>query len=161
MVQVNSEDFNKQEAKARAGYSYQLDGATDVWLSHADEVLRGSLWADDCDGLAETILDLIARAGCPLNRLYRLAVIAPNGEGHMTGAGVDDAGRVWILGDTFATGPYRAENVRHTAKIYNRLDETWGRDPVTGKPIAKWRKGFPWQLVDAKASHDGQLGEPA
>jgi hypothetical protein len=153
--------FDECEADARRGYSYQRDGETDIWLSHYDDVVADRLWSDDCDGLAETVLDLIARRGYPLSLLYRLAVFAPNGEGHMAGAGVDDAGRVWILGDTFGTGPYRAENVRHTPKIYNRLDETWGRDPKTGKPISKWRKGFPWQLVDAKAAHDGQLGEPA
>lgn len=131
------------DRRARAQWTYISDPADkDIWRSHADDVLANRPWGDDCDGLAETVLDLCCRAGLARACAYRLVVKASSdGSGHMVGCVIDVVGRMWIVGDTFVPNPYPAEAMRHRADIYNRLSEQ------------AWRGGAPWQLVP---NHTGE-----
>jgi hypothetical protein len=137
-------ELTNWDALARAHFTYQADGAIDEWLSHADEALAGKPWFDDCDGLASTYLDLCTRAGLPLQDAYQMAVIAPNGQGHMVACTKASEGRLWIGGDTFAP-IYAAERMRHKPQIYHRLSE-FTIDPVSKQIKQTWRKGAPWIL---------------
>lgn len=133
---VNAAEIRRWDLAARARYVYQPDApGTDTWRSHAPDVLAGCAWAGDCDDLASTVLDLCDRAGAQLPEQYRLIVTAPNGEGHMIAAQVDDAGRIWIIGDTFGSEPYPAESCPHKPVRYQRMSEV--ADDT-------WREGAPW-----------------
>lgn len=133
------------DAKARQNFTYQADPpGEDTWRSHAADVLSGKPWSDDCDGLAETVLDLCIRAGLPITCAFRLVVRASSdGSGHMVGCIFDVVGSIWIVGDTFVPFPYPAAQMRHTPDIYNRLSEQ------------AWRAGAPWKLIAPT-----QPGEP-
>lgn len=129
-------DIFRWDARARAGFTYQEDPlAFDNWRTHALDVLNGKPWADDCDGLAMTVLDLCIRDGLPMEDAFRLAVrAASDGSGHMVGCVYDDDLNIWIVGDTFEA-PYMADFMRHKPNIYNRMSEQ------------EWRAGVPWRLT--------------
>lgn len=128
-------DIARWDARTRRSFSYVADKDGDTWRSHAAEVLADEPWADDCDGLAETCLDLCCRTGLKTEDAYRLAVFASSdGSGHMVGCAKDDDGQLWIVGDTFSDKPYLASHMRHRPNVYNRLAEDI------------WREGAPWRL---------------
>ena len=136
---MDAAKIHEIELQARARFTYFPDPVDrDYWRSHGDEVLANKDWKDDCDGLASTILDLLGRAGMPLEDRYRLLVDSDHDgkPDHMIGACVDDAGDVWIVGDTFNHAPYHAASMLHGPYEYNRLSEA-GAKPV-------WRGGVPW-----------------
>lgn len=129
-------ELSHWQAVALQGFSYLADPVgKDTWRSHAIEALAGTPWHDDCDGLAETVLDLCFQHGCALSDGYRLVVAASSdGSGHMVACiNTSDVG-LMICGDTFNPLPYYAEMIRHKPNVYNRLSEQ------------SWRKGFPWTL---------------
>jgi hypothetical protein len=131
------------DARARARFTYRADGPQDEWRSHADEVEAGRAWADDCDGLASTVLDLLCRAGCPLDHAFRMAV-SSTGSGtadHMIGCVQDDQGDFWIVGDTFHAC-YAAGACRHQPIEYNRLDEHLPDHE------SLWRDGAPFERAN-------------
>lgn len=125
------------DARARAQFTYQADPqGEDTWRSHFADVIANRPWSDDCDGLAETVLDLCVRAGLPVSCAFRLVVEASSdGSGHMVGCVIDVVGNMWIVGDTFVPHPYPAAAMLHKPDIYNRLSEQ------------AWRGGAPWKLV--------------
>lgn len=138
---MRAEEIRTWDMKAHAQFDYVDDGAVDTWRSHADEVLAGKEWQGDCDDLAHTALDLMARAGAPLTSLCRLTVYASsNAAGHMVGAALDDDGKWWIVGDTYAAEPYAGTAMLHTPKDFNRLSEA---GPGFLDPV--WRVGVPWK----------------
>lgn len=132
---MDAERIRAVDLSARARFVYTPDPADrDTWRSHADDVLAGRVWEDDCDGLASTVLDLLARAGVALPALYRL-VVDSSGCGradHMIACAWDAAGACWIIGDTFGEA-YPAKDCRHRPLQYQRMD-----DAIT------WRDGAPW-----------------
>lgn len=134
--------INRWDRRARERWRYLADAA-DAWRSHADDVLAGRAWRGDCDDLASTALDLLARAGCPLDRLWRLIVTAAGGQRHMVGCVQADDGRLWIVGDTFGAC-YRAESMAHSPVQSCRLDEAHADDNR-----GLWREGAPWTLERA------------
>lgn len=138
---MRADEIRAWDLKARAKYSYLADPpGEDTWRSHADDVLAGKDWSGDCDDLASTVLDLLGRAGEPLSNLYRVIVAAnasaePN---HMIGAVADERGAVWVVGDTFGSEPYPAEDCPHRPVRYQRMSEVM--------PDNTWREGAPWAV---------------
>lgn len=135
-------EINKWDALARAGFTYQADGAAtpeaNRWRSYADDAIAGRPWAGNCDALGSTVLDLCTRAGIPLQDAYRLCVYASSdGSGHFVGCCSDQIGKMWIVGDTFRDAPYPVVEMHHKPDIYNRLSEQ------------VWRKGVPWTMAPA------------
>lgn len=134
-------EIQQLDLAARRRFTYRRDRADrDEWRSHADQVLAGEYWAGDCDDLASTVLDLAGRDGAPLALRFRLLADAspPSGRfNHMVAAIQDEAGRFWIVGDTFAPA-HTAEGFLHRPFAYHRLDEYRDGDPL-------WRDGAPWQ----------------
>ena len=135
-----AEAIRRADNEARESWTYLADPpGHDTWVSHAEEAAAKTDWADDCDGLTITALQLCHAA--PLAQRYILLVRtteattpAPD---HMVGAAMDDQGVLWIVGDT--VGPaYRCEACAYSPGYYWRLDE---RGPDE-KPV--WREGFPW-----------------
>lgn len=125
---------------ARKRWSYAADAAVqESWRSHADHVLRGEAWAGDCDDLASTVLDLLARDGVPPQSMWRVMVDSYGGAkiDHQVGMVQDDAGMFLIVGDTFGpTSPAAAS--RHRIILAHRLDEYFPDG------TAMWREGPPW-----------------
>lgn len=125
------------DGRARLRFTYQPDlSDRDNWRSHADDVEAGRDWSGDCDDLASTVLDLLARASVPLDQLYRLIVSTRRNDApdHMMACAWDDRGACWIIGDTF--GPaYPAQDCPHQPLQYQRMDD-----------IGVWRDGAPWVL---------------
>lgn len=125
------------DGRARQRFTYQPDPAPrDLWRSRAEQVLADADWQGDCDDLASTVLDLLARDGVALGRLYRLIVSTRRNDvpDHMTACAWDDRGVCWIIGDTY--GPaYPAKACPHQLISYQRMDE-----------IGIWRDGAPWVL---------------
>lgn len=121
---MDAETIRAWDVKARAGFNYQPDPPDDdTWRSHAPEVLDGMAWADDCDGLTSTVLDLLSRFGVPLSGLYRLICSTKDGKtpDHMIGCVWDDVGACWVVGDTFGAC-YPARDCPHVVLEYASLD---------------------------------------
>jgi hypothetical protein len=128
-------DIKRIDAQARARFTYQAD-LFENWRSHADAVLRGEAWADDCDGLTYTVLDLLQRAGMAATDLWRMEVSsAKNGQlDHLIGCARTAAGEFWIVGDTF--GPaYPAARLYHQPLSFMRLDLPPGAASTLGAPF--------------------------
>lgn len=103
------------DSRARTNYTYKHDPDNhDNWKSYADEVLDNKAWADDCDSLASTVLDLLARDGAKLENLFRVLVSsAKNGKiDHMVAYAMDSKGDLYVVGDTFST-IYPRRGMRH------------------------------------------------
>lgn len=127
-VMTNKDKLVKWDHAARERFTYVTDdvqfGVTDDWRSHADDVLAGKHWKDDCDGLASTVLDLLARDGYDPSLMYR-AVVDSTGKGdkidHFVGI-VSDGSELFVVGDTF--GPvYPIKEMRHKLVAVSRVSE--------------------------------------
>jgi hypothetical protein len=144
---VKADTIITWDAEARTRWTYKADPVDyDNWRSHAFDVIAGRAWEDDCDGLAFTVLDLVGDSrsptGAPMTDRYMVIVASDPSKSraldHMIGAVIDDAGGMWIVGDT--AGPaYRAEECTYGPGLYWRLSD---RNPDTGKP--QYHGGFPW-----------------
>ena len=135
---MTEEELKHWDARAREKFTYREDQGVDTWRSHAAEVLAGTPWSGDCDDLTATVNDLLSRAGCPLDQLYRLLVSTTRTEtvDHTVACAVDDHGGFWVLGDTFRPA-YPAAGMPHRGITYNRLSEA--------APKVIWRDGTPWK----------------
>lgn len=133
---MRADAIRAADTRARAGFAYRADLVIvgDNWRSHADDALAGRPWSGDCDDLTSTVFDLLTRAGAGLSGLYRLLVSTRDGKtvDHMVGATWDDAGRCWIIGDTFGAC-YPAADCAHIVIRYQTLDN-----------IDVWRDGAPF-----------------
>ena len=77
------------------------------WESFADSALAGKPWVGDCDNLAFTVLDLLARQGFPIERMWRLqARASTRGILHMVGGVQLSDGRFLVVGDAMRKGYY-------------------------------------------------------
>lgn len=115
------------DATARKKYTYVTDaeqyGVEDQWTSHADTVLAGKPWKDDCDGLASTVLDLLARDGYAPDLMYRAMVSSTGGKvvDHMIGI-CSDSTTLYVVGDTF--GPtYSLKKIQHRIIAVSRVSD--------------------------------------
>jgi hypothetical protein len=141
-ARMNINDVQTLEHKLRQGFSYQADFAStpaeNHWRSYYEKAAAGETWSGNCSDLTSTILDGLCRGGLNLSDGYFLAVFdyLQHG-GHAVGCVKTDDGRMWVVGDTFATQSYPAETMRHKPDIYHRLSE----------PVTEWRKGVPWKIV--------------
>ena len=73
--------------QVRSLFIWQCDrvtfGVPEDWRSHADQVERGEVFFDDCDGFALTCAELLTRRGIP-REFIRLAFCrTETGEGHL------------------------------------------------------------------------------
>lgn len=141
---MNLAGIAKIDDQARRIWTYKADApgvAGNLWRSFAAEVLAGKSWAGDCSDLVATVNDLLAQAGVPLEKLYRVIVASGlHGEvpDHQVGAVEDDAGEMWVVADTGFSRPYNPHGIHYRACCYNRLSEA----SALG---AQWREGYPWQ----------------
>lgn len=118
----------KWDSAARKKFTYVTDkeqyNEVDQWTSHADEVLAGKAWKDDCDGLTATVLDLLARDGYDPSLMYRAMVASPQSGGeidHMIGI-CSDGTTLYVVGDTF--GPiYKIKQTQHKIIAVSRVSE--------------------------------------
>ena len=73
-------DIISRDAEARDNWTYLSDPKNDDnWIVHAEEAAAKTPWADDCDGLTITALQLCHAAA--LSQRYILLVRTPPG-GH-------------------------------------------------------------------------------
>lgn len=126
------------DAQVRANWTYRADPAgIDIWRSSAAEVMAGHAWSGDCADLASTFLDLAARRGQPLDRLYRIIANAAGAQygDHMAAAAAADDGSLWLCGDTFPPGCYPAGVQAWAPVRYQRMSEA---------ARGVWRDRAPW-----------------
>jgi hypothetical protein len=117
MSDQNIQKLVKWDSAAREHYTYEYDKIqykkAEDWRSHADEVLAGKKWKDDCDGLAMTVIDLLCRDNYDPELLYRAMVDSTGGKNidHFIGI-ASDGSRWFVVGDTF--GPaYPIAQMKH------------------------------------------------
>ena len=89
----------------RLNFTYVSDDVQygkDEWHSHYAEVKAGKNWQDDCDGLAETTIDYLAKEGVPRDHMWRLLVsVEKSGVvDHMVAVVATDDGKYYVVGDT-------------------------------------------------------------
>lgn len=68
------------------------------WTSHADDVLEGNIFQDDCDGFAFTCCELLIKEGLPKEDVMFIVCHDETGSGHAV-CGIQDgeSGKTWIL----------------------------------------------------------------
>lgn len=126
----NLENAKKWDDFVGSRFTYTSD-KVENWRSHATELLVDKKYhmKDDCDGLASTVLDLLARSGVPLKNLWRVVVKSPQADAntyidHMIGMVKLDNGRRYIVGDTFSQGkPVPVDRCPHTLVETSCLEE--------------------------------------
>lgn len=133
-VEQNLVKLVKWDSKARENYTYEYDKIqfkkNDDWRSHADSVLAGKKWKDDCDGLASTVIDLLIRDGYNPNLLWRAMVDSTGGTkiDHFVGI-ASDGQRLLVIGDTF--GPvYSLAKMKHRLLAVSKLTDGLAWTPV-------------------------------
>ena len=123
---MNAYQIAEIDNRVRLKFTYVRD-EYDMWTSYADEILRGENIKGDCDDLASTVLDIMAREGADPAKMYR-AQVSTTKTGpvdHMVGMITDDLGRLWIVGDTFKSA-YRANRMSHRLVKTAKLSEGLG-----------------------------------
>jgi hypothetical protein len=127
MVNSLTKKLIKWDQEARKNWTYEFDnkqfGKTDDWRSHANAVLAGKHWRDDCDGLASTIIDLLVRDGYPPNKLWRCVVSSKKTDkiDHFIGL-AHDGEQMYVIGDTF--GPiYPVKKIPHRIIAVSNLTD--------------------------------------
>lgn len=121
------ETLIKWDTLARAHYTYEYDDIQyrqgDDWRSHADDVLAGARWKDDCDGLASTVIDLLDRDGYESDKMFRVICSSTGTQtpDHFVGMASDGEG-LYIVGDTF--GPvYSVKKIQHRILAVSRISD--------------------------------------
>lgn len=102
---LTEETIKTADSRVRDDFTYSSD-IIDTWRVHSHEVMNTRAWAGDCDDLATTALDMLARQGQPLDRMWLVLVAAKQSSkvsgrlDHLIAIVEDDQGRFWIVGDT-------------------------------------------------------------
>lgn len=112
---------------------------TDDWRSHAAEVLAGLPWQDDCDGLAETTIDLLIRDGYPPEYIYRVMVASDlhhkDTVDHFVSV-VFDGYKWYVIGDTLEP-MYQFKEMQWIPLFYSKVPDGafWTEVHGTWNPI--------------------------
>ncbi len=112
------------QAKLTANFQYSY--AVEMpWRSHFEAAAAGQRWVDDCDGLTFTMIDALARAGFPTDKLYR-AIVSPQGNAssvaHMVGI-VEVGGLYYVVGDSDHAEPYPLRQARFKPLLLSKVSE--------------------------------------
>jgi hypothetical protein len=103
----------REDSRARIMWTGKTDPAQDEWHSSADVVLVDHEFADDCDGLAMTTVDLLQRNNYPVADLFLMLVsVSGKGVDHMVGAAKGADGKLWIVGDAMTQGIYPMDQMK-------------------------------------------------
>lgn len=128
------------QAKLTANFQYSY--AVELpWRSHFEEAASGRRWVDDCDGLTFTMIDALARAGYPTDKLYR-AVVSPAGNAssvaHMVGI-VEVGGLYYVVGDSNHAEPYPLRQARFKPLLLSKVSEgsRWKRAALNAQLRAR------------------------
>lgn len=115
----------------RRKFTYVSDreqyGVGNDWRSHADNVLAGKEWKDDCDGFACTASEILMRNGHAFEDIYLIRCRTEAGGMHLV-CGVMEDGKMKIL-----------DNRQKWAYAHNRLDYTW-INMMGGSEPGVWRE---------------------
>lgn len=122
--------------------SFQYSYATDLpWRSHIAAATDGARWVDDCDGLTFTVLDALAKAGFPKDKMYR-AIVSPQGNAsfvmHMVGI-VEVDGIYLVVGDSDHSAPYPLARAKFKPQLLSKVSEgwRWKRAALNARPQAR------------------------
>ena len=148
-------------------FTYTAD-KIENWRSSARAMLDDSGFhlRDDCDGLASTVLELLAISGVPLTKLWRVVVLSPQAApgayiDHMVGMVEVDSGRKYIVGDTFSEGkPVPVDRCPHKIVETSCLNDgvLWRAAPSKNTASAPQPLGFSY---GTKSVHRLREGHPA
>jgi predicted transglutaminase-like cysteine proteinase len=108
---------------ARDRFIYTSD-VKDNWRVSSARVLLDQRWTGDCDDLASTTLDMLIRAGQPLNKAWLVLVDVDHKNllDHLVAMVEDDSGQHWIVGDTMHGLPIPVAEVKFSVVALARAD---------------------------------------
>lgn len=105
------------------GYVYTAD-PVDNWNSYSALHVRHETWYGDCDDLTSTTLDMLHRAGQPLDKMWMLLnnVRSRGTLDHVVGVIQTSDGRYYVVGDTDARSMYPIEKMTFSPRALARMD---------------------------------------
>ena len=92
------------------------------WTSHADAVLAGEQFKDDCDGFANTCAELLIREGIDKKDVSVIYCVTEEGEDHLV-CGVAIDGKTYILENRY-DDPYDwKDKPKYDFKYFMKFDD--------------------------------------
>lgn len=121
--QMNFAAIKSFNSRMTNGLSYRWENyVNERWDSKVDDFLMGKSVKGDCDELATTAMELAVIAGVPRERVLRILATTQGGM-HMTAGYIDDAGEIWVFGDTFSPQMQKLRHTPHRILAYSRSSE--------------------------------------
>jgi len=96
------------------------------WTSHADDVMAGEEFEDDCDGFALTCAELFIHKGHPREHVSAIICNTETGEGHLV-CGILIDGEQWVVENRYKK-PYKQNRRRgYDWRLFMTFDKpgTW------------------------------------
>ena len=116
--------------QTKRNFKYLAD-TVDSWRVHSSEVLMKQEWRGDCDDLTSTTLDMMVRAGQPLDKIWFVLADVEHKSvlDHLIGMVQDKDGHYWIIGDTSAQNAYPVSELKYRiVGVASGADLQW-KDP--------------------------------
>jgi len=122
---MSKEIVNKVHSLVESKFTYMHDDKqymqSEHWTSHAEEVLNGENFKDDCDGFANTCAELLIREGIAKDKVSVIYCVTETGEDHLV-CGVDVDGKTYILENRY-DNPYDWKSKpRYDFKYFMKFD---------------------------------------
>tara|TARA_R110002124_G_scaffold124481_5_gene283467 strand:+ start:132 stop:545 length:414 start_codon:yes stop_codon:yes gene_type:complete len=99
-MKVSKQIADKVHALVEKRFTYVHDDKqymmNEHWTSHANEVLAGDGFSDDCDGFSNTCAELLIKEGIDKKDVSVIYCVTETGEDHLV-CGVAIEGKTWIL----------------------------------------------------------------
>lgn len=114
------------DSLVRKNWTY-LSDEHDTWRVHTSTVLNNQIWLGDCDDIATTTLEVLARAGQPRDKMWLVLVAAQLSyriQGrldHLVAIVQDSEGEFWVVGDTNGK-VYRLSDMTYRPIVYTDMN---------------------------------------
>ena len=92
------------------------------WTSHAEEVLQGDNFKDDCDGFALTCAELLITEGIDKKEVSVIYCETETGEAHLV-CGIYSDGKTYILENRYGNVYDWKDKPKYVWKYFMKFDE--------------------------------------
>ena len=92
------------------------------WTSHANEVLAGDGFSDDCDGFANTCAELLIKEGIDKKDVSVIYCVTEEGEDHLV-CGVAVDGKTYILENRYSNPYDWKDKPKYDFKYFMKFDD--------------------------------------
>lgn len=171
-IALDPEVIKAIDTRVRVNFSY-VDDEKDSWRVFSKSVINNQPWVGDCDDLSSTALEMLARTGQPLDRMWLVLVGAQlssklNGRlDHLVAIVEDEKGEFWVVGDTMKPA-YPLKDMNHRAFSYMNLndlvwipadkDDAFANRFNTKSWLTVWLEGLTAPLVEDNTIVPGDTG---